>query len=352
MNNEELKKVFEAMQLDGDPEDMTINSRVLLVDGLNTFIRNYCARPTMDDHGKQIGGTTGFLQSVGSVVRSFHSTRVIVVWDGKGGSQRRKQLFPEYKETRKVATRLNRPQDFKTDEQETENMTEQLYLLGQFLPFLPMSSIQIEGVEADDIIGYLSQHITDQNPKSEVIIYSTDKDFLQLVNDKIRVFNGQQKKMYDVPAILDKHKAHPANFVFYRCLIGDKGDNIDGIPGVKEKTAIKYLPELANPEIAVDYDFVINKFKDEKKLPVAVKSIINGSTRLARNEKLMDLKLQQMSDNARLIVLRMLKEKPPKLNKLALTKAMMDSRVLSNFVGYNDWLTFGMLPLMRFRDDV
>ena len=338
------------MQFDEHPEEMTINSRVLLVDGLNTFIRSYCAVPTMDDHGNQIGGTTGFLRSVGSMVRMYHATRVILVWDGKGGSQRRRALYPEYKANRNVVTRLNRPQDFKNDEQESENMTEQLHLLGQLIPHLPMSSIQLDGVEADDIIGYLSQHITAQNPKNEVIIYSTDKDFLQLVNDQIRVYNGVQKKMYDVPAILEKFKAHPENFVFYRAIIGDEGDNIKGVPGVKEKNTMKYLPELADPTIVVDYAFVLNKFKDQKKLPVAVQSIINESTRLAFNAKLMDLKLQQMSDNSRLAVLRVWKETPPKLNKLALTKAMHGGRLLSNFPNYDGWVTFCLLPLTRFYD--
>jgi len=350
MNNENLLKAFESMQFDANPEGMTRNSRVLLIDSLNTFIRSYCAVPTMDDSGNQIGGTTGFLKSVGSVIRKYHPTRVILVWDGKGGSQRRRQMYPEYKSNRKVATRLNRPQDFKTDEQESENMTEQLQILGQLIQHLPVASIQIDGVEADDIIGYLSQHITAKNPASEVIIYSTDKDFLQLVDSKVRVFNGAQKKMYDVDAILEKHNAHPANFVFYRALMGDDSDNISGVRGIKGKTAMKYLPELADPDTVVDFEYVSNKFKDQAKLPVAIQTLLSESALIERNIQLMDLKQQQMSDNSRLIVLRIFNNETPKLNKLALTKAMAASRILSNFTGYDDWITFCILPLTRFYD--
>ena len=96
---------------------MTYNSRVLLIDALNTFLRSYAAIPTLDDNGNHIGGMSGFLKSIGSVIRDFKPTRVIIVFDGKGGSQRRRKIYPDYKANRKPPTRLNRQYDMTTEQQ-------------------------------------------------------------------------------------------------------------------------------------------------------------------------------------------------------------------------------------------
>jgi DNA polymerase-1 len=347
MSNIDLLSMFNSMKFE-DPKDMTLNSRVLLVDSLNTFIRSYCAIPSMDENGNNIGGTTGFLRSVGSVARKYNPTRVILVWDGKGGSQRRRKLYPEYKANRKVATRLNRPQDFKTDGDEGENMMEQLAILMKLLEHLPFTSIQIDGVEADDIIGYLARHT--QKLGGESIIYSTDKDYLQLVSDKILVFNGQQKKEYNTEAILEKYNVHPTNFLFFRALIGDTSDNINGVPGVKEKTALKHVPELSSGDIEVTYQLLVDKFKDLKKPAVAITSMITEQNTIERNLDLMSLSDQQMSDAARLTSLRLFNQNPPALNKFSLTKEMIGTKILSSFSNYDDWLRSSIMPLTRFYD--
>ena len=76
------------------------NDRVLIIDGLNTFIRCWSSIPTMNDDGDHVGGVTGVLKSIGYAIRNIQPTRVIVVFDGKGGSQRRKKRFSGYKSQR------------------------------------------------------------------------------------------------------------------------------------------------------------------------------------------------------------------------------------------------------------
>ncbi len=84
----DLLKAFNDMQFDN--RDIGYNSRVLIIDALNTFMRSYSAIPSLDDDGHHIGGMSGFMKSLGFAIRSFKPTRVVLVFDGKGGSQRRR----------------------------------------------------------------------------------------------------------------------------------------------------------------------------------------------------------------------------------------------------------------------
>lgn len=164
-----------------------INSRVLLVDGLNTYLRNFCAVPTMNETGEHVGGVTGFLKSVGQAVRLYTPTRVICVFDGAGGSQRRRKLFEGYKENRRPMEHLNRTYNFKDREAEHEALKWQMHLLVDLLEDLPVNTLAIENIEADDTIGYLVQLVRDADGVSTIL--STDKDFLQLVDTSCEVFN-------------------------------------------------------------------------------------------------------------------------------------------------------------------
>jgi 5'-3' exonuclease len=87
---EELLSAFNDMLSEKEKqESLSLNDRVLIIDGMNTFIRSFAAIPTMDDNGNHIGGVTGFLRSVAFAIRHVNPTRVYVIFDGKGGSKRR-----------------------------------------------------------------------------------------------------------------------------------------------------------------------------------------------------------------------------------------------------------------------
>ena len=93
---EEIKKKGGSLD-NGEPND-----KVLIIDGLNTFIRVFSVIPTTNDDGIHVGGIVGFLRSIGYTINMFRPTRVIIVFDGKGGSSRRRKLYPEYKQKRKT----------------------------------------------------------------------------------------------------------------------------------------------------------------------------------------------------------------------------------------------------------
>ena len=109
------------------------NDRILLIDGLNTFIRAFAVNPSTNDDGVHIGGMTGFLQSIGYAIKNIKPTRVIICFDGKGGSSRRRKLFPEYKANRKVRKRLTRLTSFNSQEDESISMSQQISRLVQYL---------------------------------------------------------------------------------------------------------------------------------------------------------------------------------------------------------------------------
>jgi DNA polymerase-1 len=340
----DLLKVFDSMQFDS--KDIGYNSRVLIVDALNTFMRSYAAIPTLDDDGNHIGGMAGFMKSLGFAIRSFKPTRVVLVFDGKGGSQRRRKIYKEYKANRKPPTRLNRSYDMTTDEQEKENMKYQLVSLVEMVECLPVSILALDNIEADDTIAYMSELVTKNGGTS--IIYSTDKDFLQMVNENVKVYNPVKKKTFDVDVILETYGVHPDNFVFFRSLLGDKSDNIDGIKGAGEKTLLKYIPEFADPNTEVNLNLIEQKYADIKKKPKVVETILDNTSIINRNLQLMNLRDVDINIDAKMKILHKFEESCPPLRKADLTKLMVKTRIISSIQNYDEWITFTFTPLARY----
>jgi len=210
---------------------------VLIVDGTNNFIRNYAAVPTVDNNGEPNGGTIGFLRSLGFFARIVQPSSVIVVWDGPGGSQKRKKILKEYKEGRKPV-RLNRM--FDTDLDENQNKAKQRIRLAEYLSNLPIYQMAIHGIEADDAIGFLIKFLD-----GNVVIASNDKDFYQLINDKVKVFSPTKKEIIDKIDVIEEFGVHPNNFALAKAIVGDKSDNIKGLKGIGFKRTVKFFPFLS-----------------------------------------------------------------------------------------------------------
>jgi 5'-3' exonuclease len=343
----DLQEVFKNMDFSSE-EGMQYNDRVLFIDALNTFLRSYAAVPSMDDNGNHIGGMSGFLKSLGLAIRTFKPTRCVVVFDGKGGSQRRRKVFPEYKANRKPPVRLNRAYDMTTDEQERENMKWQLVSLIEILECLPVTIVAIDNVEADDVIAYLTQLVTERGGDS--IIYSMDKDFYQLVAHNVKLYSPIKKKTYTEDVILEEFGIHPKHFHFYRALDGDKSDNIDGVKGVGKTSLVKYLPEIADPTEEISFDFVREKYKDQKKLPKMIQNILSNEDIVNRNLYLMNLHEGVMSSDARLRVADIFNNNSVDFKKSDLTKLLIKSKLYLSFPNYDSWLAQTFNPLWRFHN--
>ena len=340
---QDLLEVFQSMDFSDKDSGIALNDRVLIIDGMNTFIRSFAAIPTMDENGNHIGGVTGFLKSVGYVTRKFKPSRVYVIFDGKGGSKRRRDIYPDYKLGRKPLTRLNRTYDMTTEKDEQDLMRYELVIVAKALMKLPITTITLDHVEADDIISYIAQHVGENGGES--IIYSTDKDFLQLVGDDIKVWNPVRKKTYIPEIVVEDYEIHPNNFLLYRALTGDTSVNLPGLKGLGMKTLLKIVPEFVT-EQPLTFDDVIDAAENSK-LKVASR-IVDEQESIKRNIKLMSLRSVMISDNNKMKILNKINRPQLSLHKYDLTKLLLETNILPAMQNYDSWVVSTFNPLTRF----
>ncbi len=315
---EEIKKKGGSLD-GGEPND-----KVLIIDGLNTFIRVFSVLPTTNEDGVHVGGIVGFLRSIGYVINMVSPTRVIIVFDGKGGSNRRKKIFPEYKAGRNMSKRLNRSYDFNSKEDERQSMVIQLTRVIDYLDYLPITSITIEDIEADDTMAYITKQIL---KTSKIVLMSTDKDFLQLVNHRVSVWSPTKKKLYDPPKVLEDYGIPSHNFAVYRAIDGDKSDNIDGVRGWGLKTIQKKLPLLLEDNILNIGDII----KEDEKLKECEEL-------LKRNYTLMQLDEVDISSSAKTKILDKIREPINRLNKIQFQKRFIEDRLFATLPNMDSWL--------------
>ena len=223
-------------------EPLHLNSRVLLIDSMNTFLRSFAVIPNINTQGNHVGGLIGFMKSLGYAIKLIQPTRVVLVFDGQGNITNRRNTYAEYKGNRKI-TRITRWKSFDSLEEESASVAEQMMRLIEYLKTLPVNISIIDKIEADDTIDYLSQKL-----KDDVIIYSADQDFLQLVNDRVTVYSPIKKKFYKQKEVYDEYGLWPKNFITMKCLMGDKSDNLPGVKGLGPKKLFKLYPELVGDE--------------------------------------------------------------------------------------------------------
>ena len=172
---------------------MKSEGRMLIIDQLNLFFRNYIVNPSLSIQGHPIGGLRGCVQSLQKLVRESKPDIIVVCWDGPGGSKKRKLLKKDYKSGRKPI-RLNRAVRHLTEEQEVDNKIWQQVRLVDYYNQLPVLQFMFDSTEADDIIAYISQ--TPRYKNWEKIIVSSDKDFFQLLNDKTLLLRPIQHHIF------------------------------------------------------------------------------------------------------------------------------------------------------------
>jgi DNA polymerase-1 len=209
------------------------------------------------------------------------------VFDGVGGSSARRNLFPAYKANRNNS-RMTNYSIFSSKDEEQESINNQISRLIQYLQCLPVTVISIDGLEADDIIGYLANKFQAHEKTARVTIMSADKDFLQLVSNKVHCYSPTKKKIYTPKDVLEEFGVSSSNFLNYKILMGDTSDNIPGIAGLGPKKLIKLFPELvSNTKIELDEIISSSADKvDENKLYLAV---VERRHQLLINNQLMSL---------------------------------------------------------------
>ena len=271
--------------LDGVQKEDTSdpNSRVLIIDGLNLYLRVFAVNGMLNDRGIPVGGIMGFLKSLAYSIREVNPSRVIVVYDGEGGSQRRRKILPAYKSNRKPGKRITRWDAFKDAKEEKESMKVQFSRLLEYMDSLPINVIAIDRIEADDTIAYIANNLLEK----EVTIMSADQDFLQLINERITVWSPIKKKFYTPELVMKDYGVPAHNFLMYKVLMGDKSDNILGIKGLGPKKLPKIVPDIVTQRV-LDLDSIVQEALEGEE-PMHNR-IVESEHQLEINEKLMDLK--------------------------------------------------------------
>jgi len=312
---------------------------ILLIDGLNVFMRAYAANPHMSPKGYYVGGVIGSLKMIRTVCNRFSPSKVVIVWEG-GGSQRRRAIFPQYKNSRKPSKINNR--FYGEDLPDTpENKADQISILINLLRNLPINQIYVDNVEADDVIGYLCKYkFKDQ----EKVIVSSDQDYYQLLNDTTNIWRLGKSCIVKAEDVLNDTGIHVNNFALAKAISGDKSDNIDGIKGAGYKTLTKRFPEFIS-EKSLDLNdlFSLASARNTGKIKV-YNSIVDNFDIVARNWKLVYLSMNNMAANQVDKVNNMIDTFEPARNKMKLMRGLIAE-------GTNDFDVAGLfLSLVYIKD--
>ena len=203
---------------------------LILIDGTAYLYRAFHALPPLTNkQGENTGAIHGFLKALFKIIEDFAPEHIGLIFDAKGKNFRH-DIYSEYK-----ANRSKMP----------DELSEQIPKLYEILELLGYPPIIIDGVEADDVIGTLSKQF---RKTKDVRIFSGDKDFAQLVNSSVAIINPITLETMDEVAVKKKFGIDAKHIIDYLALVGDKSDNIPGLPGVGSKTASRLINQYGSVE--------------------------------------------------------------------------------------------------------
>jgi DNA polymerase-1 len=265
--------------------------KVLVIDANNLYLRNYTVNPSIATNGNPIGGVLGFIKSLQKLCKFINPNRVVICWDGKGGSTKRRLMNKNYKNGRKPL-RLNRNVQLLDENQELKNKIWQMTRLAEYLNNMPVIQLLLDSVEADDLISVIVQHTSIQ--KYNKIIVSNDKDFIQLCNDDTILYRPVKEEVLNTNRIIEQYGIHPSNFCLARAISGDKSDNIDGVQGAGIPTVAKRIPILKEQKNLMIND-VINYCRNSESQIKIYQSIVDSEHQIIDNYKIMQLAIPNVS---------------------------------------------------------
>jgi len=298
---------------------MEMERPILVIDALNAFSRHYCANPAMTENGEHAGGFVGFIKSIGALCSQFSPKRVIIVWESGGNQKRRDASGGSYKDGRRPQS-LNRY--YENDIPNTwENHNWQMSLTIEALKHLPIQQIYVKGTEADDVIGYVCRYKFTQD---KIVVVSSDRDMYQLINDRVKQWSLNQKKLIDESDVLEKFGCTPQNFCSVRCFVGDASDNINGVKGAGFKTLGKRFPEVGEKEF-ISVQTLVEKARSlaTPKGPAIYRTMSESEVEARKNWQLMYLDISAMNGDQVKRIEHQLGTSLPQPNKMALLRILV-----------------------------
>ena len=242
------------------------NGNLLIVDSLNIAFR-----------WKHQGVTDfkyDYVRTVESLAKSYNAGNIIIAADG--GSSYRKDILPSYKANRKEKYAEQTPQEEKEFAMFMAEFSNTLTLLKEKYPVF-----QFKGVEADDIAAYISMNL-DKYGLDECWMVSSDKDWDLLINDRVSRFSTVTRKETTVHNWDEHYDFEIEDYITFKCLTGDKGDNVPGIPGIGPKRAVQLMEQYGDVFDIYDACPIEGKYK-------YIQSLNENAEQLLINVELMDL---------------------------------------------------------------
>ncbi len=262
-------------------------NKLYLIDGMSIVFRAYHAMSTSglkSPNGEPTGAVFGFTNIITSLLERFNPQRIAVVFDRPEPTFRHK-MYPEYK-----ANRDEFPQE----------LVPQLLRIKELLDLLNIPRIELSGYEADDIIGTLAKQASKNN--WQVKCLTSDKDYYQLVDENISLMKpgkrGEDFEIINIPQVIEKFGVQPNQVIEVLALIGDSSDNIPGIKGVGEKTAIPLIQKYGNIENIyknlnkIEKQSLKSKFEDSKDIAELSKVLVTIDVNVPLNYNIDDCKIK------------------------------------------------------------
>lgn len=220
--------------------------KLILIDGYSFFFRAFFALKNVKNRsdGLPVNGIYGFTKMLINLITDLKCTHIAVIFD-TGGKTFRHDIFGDYK--------ANRPPV-------PEEMIPQFPIIREVVDVLNIKSVEKDGYEADDIIATLSKQAEKEG--YEVWIISGDKDLMQLVDDNIFMYESKENKIIGAKEVKEKWGVDPDKLLGVLSLMGDRADNVPGVPSIGEKTAIELINEFGNVENIIEN---VDSIKQERR---------------------------------------------------------------------------------------
>ena len=316
MDAKDLLSLLNNVVEENETESLNKHDRVLLIDGLNLFFRNFAMLNFVNEDGVHVGGLGGFLRSLGTLINRIQPTSVYVVFDGVGSTINRKNLLPEYKSNRNI-TRITNWDIFESLDDEHAAKIDQVVRLIHYLQCLPVKTLSLDKVEADDVIAHLATKLS-SDYGSKVFIVSSDKDFIQLVDENIIVYRPIEKDYYTTDTVIEKFGISAANFILYKVLMGDASDKVAGVKGLGEKKLMKLFPELSQRILTLQDILNISEVKLKENIIYA--RVLDMQDQLEKNYRIMNLHNPMLDDIEREFLDAIIEYPLPELDNMKFLK--------------------------------
>ena len=323
--------------------------KTLLIDGNNLLKIGFHGVKDFFHKGEHVGGIFYFLNTIRKFIEEHNFDKVVVFWDGEGSTDKRKLIYPQYKQNRRSTL----------EEHKLESFESQRHRIKQYLEEIFVRQVDVVGNEADDLIAHYCQ-ISNDEIKT---IFSSDRDLTQLISDKVLVYSPNTKTTYKMgdKIPLKECKIPHSNILTYKILAGDKSDNIDGIYYLGEKTLIKLFPEILENDVSIND--ILTKAEElfqKDKNNTALKNLLTGKTRTGIygqeyfqiNTQIIDLSNPLLTDEGKELVELYYRENldPSDRGYKNLMKMMMEDGLFKYLPKQDDAWIYFLKPFFYYKE--